>query len=211
VSTNEIRRTLADRIYAILLRAYPPAFRDRFGAGMRYAFACDRDAARSAGLRIYARYWFTTIVDTIRSGFAERSASHPRAVSENTSMKSWFVVDWRDGWRSLRSTPAVTTLAVLSLALGIGANAALFSIYNGLMLRALPVADPHRLVLLGEIWTNPIWEQIRARQDQIADGAFAWSAERFDQETHELFTYWGVDYGHWSDERGTATMTVSAP
>ena len=44
----------------------------------------------------------------------------------------------------------------------------------------LPVADPHRLVLLGEIWTNPIWEEIRARQDQIADGAFAWSAERFD-------------------------------
>jgi putative ABC transport system permease protein len=180
VSTNEIRRTLADRIYAILLLAYPRAFRDRFGAGMRYAFACDRDAARSAGLRIYVRYWVTTIVDTVRSGFAERSASHPHAISANTPIKSWFVVDWRDGWRSLRSTPAVTILAVLSLALGIGANSALFSIYNGLMLRTLPVADPHRLVLLGDIWTNPIWEEIRARQDQIADGAFAWSAERFD-------------------------------
>ena len=180
MSTNEVRRTLADRIYAVLLLAYPPAFRDRFGAGMRYAFACDRDAARSAGLRTYARYWLTTIVDTVRSGFAERSASHPHSVSEKTSMKSWLVVDWRDGWRSLRSTPAVTTLAVLSLALGIGANSALFSIYNGLILRTLPVADPHRLVLLGEIWTNPIWEEIRARQDQIADGAFAWSAERFD-------------------------------
>ena len=147
---------------------------------MRYAFACDRDAARAAGLRVYARYWLTTIGDTVRSGFAERSASHPHAVLEKTSMKSWFVVDWRDGWRSLRSTPAVTMLAVVSLALGIGANSALFSIYNGLLLRALPVADPHRLVLLDEIWTNPIWEQIRARQDQIADGAFAWSAEQFD-------------------------------
>jgi putative ABC transport system permease protein len=180
VSTNEVRRTIADRIYVVLLLAYPPAFRDRFGAGLRYAFACDRDAARSAGLRAYARYWLTTIVDTVRSGFAERSASHPHAVSEKTSMKSWLVVDWRDGWRSLRSTPAVTMLAVVSLALGIGANSALFSIYNGLLLRVLPVADPHRLVLLGDIWTNPIWEQIRARQDQIADGAFAWSAEQFD-------------------------------
>jgi putative ABC transport system permease protein len=180
VSTNEVRRSLADRIYAVLLLAYPSVFRDRFGAGMRYAFACDRDAARAAGLRVYARYWLTTIVDTVRSGFAERSASHPHSVSEKTSMKSWFVVDWRDGWRSLRSTPAVTTLAVLSLALGIGANSALFSIYDGLILRPLPVADPQGLVLLGEIWTNPIWEEIRARQDQIADGAFAWSAERFD-------------------------------
>ncbi|MBW8868493.1 MAG: ABC transporter permease, partial [Acidobacteria bacterium] len=77
----------------------------------------------------------------------------------------------------------MTMLAVVSLALGIGANSALFSIYNGLLLRALPVADPHRLILLGDIWTNPIWEQIRARQDQIADGAFAWSAEQFDLST----------------------------
>ena len=95
-------------------------------------------------------------------------------------MKSWFVVDWRDGWRSLRATPAVTTLAVLSLALGIGANSALFSIYNGLMLRSLPVAEPIDSCSRRGFWTNPIWEEIRARQDQIADGAFAWSAERFD-------------------------------
>jgi len=177
---TDIRRTIADRIYGVLLRAYPSAFRDRFGAGMRYAFACDRDAARSAGLRAYARFWLLTVVDTIRSGFAERSESPSIRPQEKTPMKSWFVVDWRDGWRALRSTPAITTLAVASLALGIGANSALFSIYNGLMLRSLPVASANRLVLLSSEWTNPIWEEIRARQDQIGDGAFAWSAERFD-------------------------------
>jgi putative ABC transport system permease protein len=180
MSGTDIPRTIADRIYALLLRAYPPAFRDRFGAGMRYAFACDREIARSSGARVYARFWLLTIVDTIRSGFAERAESRADRPREKTPMKSWFVVDWRDGWRSLRSTPAITTLAVLSLGLGIGANSALFSIYNGLMLRTLPVADADRLVLLGDIWTNPIWEEIRARQDQIADGAFAWSAEQFD-------------------------------
>lgn len=95
-------------------------------------------------------------------------------------MKSWFVVDWRDGWRSLRATPTVTAVAVLSLALGIGANTALFSIFNGLMLKPLPVSEAARLVLIdGDSWTNPIWEEIRGRQDEIADGAFAWSAERF--------------------------------
>ena len=181
MSGTDIRRTISDRVYGLLLRAYPAAFRDRFGAGMRYAFACDREVAKSAGLRDYARFWLLTITDTIRSGFAERSESRTHHVRERRPMKSWFVIDWRDGWRSLRATPAITTLAVLSLGLGIGANAALFSIYNGLLLRALPVSDANRLVLLtGDPWTNPIWEEIRARQDQIADGAFAWSAERFD-------------------------------
>ena len=180
MSGTDIRRTIADRVYALLLRAYPSSFRDRFGAGMRYAFACDREAARSRGLRDHARFWLLTIVDTIRSGLAERSESQPHPAQEKTPMRSWFVVDWRDGWRSLRATPAMTVLAVLSLGLGIGANSALFSIYNGLMLRSLPVADATRLVLLTDEWTNPIWEEIRARQNEIADGAFAWSAERFD-------------------------------
>ena len=180
MSGTDIRRSIADRVYAVLLCAYPSSFRDRFGAGMRYAFACDHAIARSRGLRDYARFWLLTIIDTIRSGFAERSESKPHRSWEKTSMRSWFVVDWRDGWRSLRATPAITTLAVLSLGLGIGANSALFSIYNGLMLRSLPVADAKRLVLLTGEWTNPIWEEIRARQDEIADGAFAWSVERFD-------------------------------
>ena len=177
---TEIPRTIADRIYGLLLLAYPAEFRDRFGAGMRYAFTSDRETARTAGLAAYLRFWITTVMDTIRSGLGERSESRPHRRRERAKMASWFVVDWRDGWRSLRATPAVTAVAVLSLALGIGANTALFSIYNGLMLKSLPVPEADRLVLLAEdSWTNPIWEEIRARQDQIAEGAFAWSAERF--------------------------------
>jgi predicted permease len=180
VSSTDVRRQAADRIYSGLLRAYPKHFRDRFGAGLRYAFSCDRAAAGSAGGAAYLRFWLVTIVDTIRSGFAERSASRRQLPKERPDMKSWFVVDWRDAWRALRATPMVTALAVLSLALGIGANSALFSIYNGLLLRSLPVREAGRLVLLDyDSWTNPIWEEIRARADQLADGAFAWSTERF--------------------------------
>jgi predicted permease len=89
--------------------------------------------------------------------------------------------DVRYALRSLRGAPLVTAVALLSLTLGIGANTALFSIVDSLLLRSLPVAEPERLVQLeGGSWTNPIWEQIRARQHELFDGAFAWSQERFD-------------------------------
>ncbi len=92
--------------------------------------------------------------------------------------------DVRDACRSLRHSPLVTLVALASLTLGIGANTALFSIVDSLLLRPLPVADPGRLVSLDDgSWTNPIWEQIRARQDDLFAGAFAWSDEDFDLST----------------------------
>src|SRR5262249_7523391 len=52
-------------------------------------------------------------------------------------------------FRTLFKTPFVTLVAIVSLALGIGANAAIFSLFNQLLLRALPVPAPHELVNLG--------------------------------------------------------------
>src|SRR5689334_18513554 len=82
--------------------------------------------------------------------------------------------------RGLLATPLVSLVAVLSLALGIGANTAIFSLLDGLVLRPLPVRDPDRLALLlssetdvATSWTYPIWEQLRDRRD-IAAGAAAW-------------------------------------
>jgi putative ABC transport system permease protein len=92
--------------------------------------------------------------------------------------------DLRDAFRALKATPVVTLVAILSLALGIGANTAIFSILDSLMMRTLPVKRPQQLVLLGQgnqartAWTNPIWEQVRERQG-LFDGAFAWSGARF--------------------------------
>src|SRR3989475_13050928 len=51
-------------------------------------------------------------------------------------------------FRTLFKTPFVTGIAVLSLALGIGANAAIFSLFDQILLRPLPVPDPDRLVNL---------------------------------------------------------------
>ena len=56
--------------------------------------------------------------------------------------------DFRLAIRTLRATPVVTFAAVLSLALGIGANTAIFSLVDRLVLRSLPVRDPARLALV---------------------------------------------------------------
>jgi putative ABC transport system permease protein len=92
--------------------------------------------------------------------------------------------DLRLAIRSLRATPVVSSVAVLSLTLGIGANTAIFSIVNSLLLRALPVERPERLAILLEdghetSWTNPVWEDFRGRSD-LFDGTLAWATERFD-------------------------------
>jgi putative ABC transport system permease protein len=89
----------------------------------------------------------------------------------------------RNAFRSLRAAPLVSAIAILSLAMGIGANTAMFSILDRLLLRSLPVQRPDQLAMVGAngertSWTNPIWEAIRDRS-ALFDGALAWSVTRF--------------------------------
>lgn len=96
--------------------------------------------------------------------------------------------DLRYGLRMLRRNPGFTLVAVLSLALGIGANTAIFQLLDAVRLRTLPVKDPQELaeVRITDMtgtrgsfssWhdtvTNPLWEQIRDRQQPFS-GIFAW-------------------------------------
>ena len=89
---------------------------------------------------------------------------------------------WRDirySVRVLAKSPAFTAVVVLTLALGIGANTAIFSLVDAILLRYLPVVKPEELVEVSHTsFTNPLWEQVRDRQD-VFSGVFAWSADRF--------------------------------
>jgi len=104
-----------------------------------------------------------------------------------------FAQDLRYGVRQLKQSPGFTLVAVLSLALGIGANSAIFQLIDAVRLRTLPVQSPQELVAIdfpegsqragwfstrNARFTYGHWEQIQARQ-QAFSGVLAWSATRF--------------------------------
>jgi predicted permease len=84
--------------------------------------------------------------------------------------------------RLLVARPGFTSIAILTLALGIGANMAIFKVMNALLLKSLPVSHPEELLLVksGKInaFTNPLWEELRDHQD-VFSGIFAWGTPRF--------------------------------
>jgi putative ABC transport system permease protein len=112
--------------------------------------------------------------------------------------------DIRYALRMLRHNPGFTAVAVLTLALGIGANSAIFQLLDSIRLTALPLNNPDQLAEVRIIQphgrtgnftsshpmlTNPQWEQIRAQQQGFS-GVFAWAQGRFNiapsGETHNL-------------------------
>ena len=101
-----------------------------------------------------------------------------------------LVQDLRFALRMLRKNPGFTAVAVLTLAIGIGANTAIFGLIDTVMLKTLPVPRPEDLMQVrfrdprreGEprsTFTNPLWEQLHNRQD-VFSGVFAWGVDRFD-------------------------------
>ena len=104
---------------------------------------------------------------------------------------------WRDlkyGARLLRLNPGFAVVAILSLALGIGANTAIFQLLDAVEFRLLPVKAPEQLAEIripaksrwGQVtgrraeMTNAVWEQIRERHPDSFSGLFAWGVTRFD-------------------------------
>ena len=81
--------------------------------------------------------------------------------------------DLRYAARMLRNSPGFTIVAVLSLALGIGANAAIFQLIDATLLRTLPVRDPASLASVHlnansyGSFTFPLWQQIEKRQQSF--------------------------------------------
>lgn len=106
---------------------------------------------------------------------------------------------WKDvrcSARALRLNAGFSIIAILSLALGIGANTAIFQLLDAVRLRALPVKNPSELVQIvisnmqgrtghmedHDELSNPLWEQVRDHQEAFT-GAFAWGTANFNLAT----------------------------
>lgn len=122
---------------------------------------------------------------------ARRKFGNPTVLRENSHMAwgwNWletFLQDVSYGIRSLLRSPALTTVALLSLGLGIGANTAIFSFIDAVMLRSLPIKSPAQLVVLGEgdedgvtdrygsttLYSYPFYRQFQQKNEVFSDVA----------------------------------------
>src|ERR1700732_1718771 len=99
-----------------------------------------------------------------------------------THLLETLIQDLRFGLRMLRKSPGFTAVAILTLALGIGANTAIFTMTNGLMLRTLPVGDPGRLV-----------ELLHQYPSEPAFNGFSWDAYQTIRDGNHVFSDLIVD------------------
>jgi predicted permease len=129
-----------------------------------------------------------------------RAASHRRfgnaTVLRERSHVAWgwewfehLAQDVKYGVRAMLRSPGITLVALLSLALGIGANTAIFSLVDTVMLKSLPVKEPSRLVLFGDgldqgisdgfpnpwLFTYPFYREMQKRNQVFSDVAAAFS------------------------------------
>ncbi|MPY89105.1 MAG: hypothetical protein GEU99_14405 [Luteitalea sp.] len=132
---------------------------------------------------------------------ARRKLGNPTLIREDIyEMNTLHVLDtlWQDlryGVRILRRNPTFALVAILTLALGTGANAAIFQLVNALRFRSLPVEQPRELVSIGidthdkglmgrgypgrSMFTEPLWQEIRPQQ-QAFSSLFAWGSDSWD-------------------------------
>jgi putative ABC transport system permease protein len=123
----------SERLFRYLLRLFPAEFRGDFGDEMTQTFREHRqDVLARGGTMALLALWR----DTIRGIVATAPREHLDVLRQ----------DVRYGLRNLRRSPGFTAVAIVALAIGIGANTAVFSIVDGVLFKALPYPHPERLV-----------------------------------------------------------------
>jgi hypothetical protein len=138
--------------YRLLLRTYPREFRERFARDLEIDFL---EMARTRGAAFAWRRalcdFFRAVPLTASDAAAERARTARIAgpiVPPGESFMGSLLFDLRHGARALVKAPAFTVVTILTLALGIGANSAIFTLVNAALVRPLGFADPERLMLV---------------------------------------------------------------
>jgi predicted permease len=142
---------MSDWIFAALLRLYPREFRERYGVAMR---AFHRERMRSAHQRaeFMPVVWLRVIGDAITSASAEWTRASGSSGSMDIPPEKTVPHLRQDiaySVRGLARRPGFTLVVLATLTLGIGANAAIFSVVNGVLIRPLPYPQPERVFQFG--------------------------------------------------------------
>jgi putative ABC transport system permease protein len=138
-------------LYRLLLRAYPREFRCHFRADLEADFAQLLAArGRYAAWRRVICDWMASVQSTRADARAKRRQRIAAAYRGERRVSS-ILFDFRHALRGLIKAPVFSVVIVATLALGIGANSAIFSLVNAVLLRPLGYVAPERLMMIHEI------------------------------------------------------------
>ena len=143
-------RRMALMSFRLAARAFPRAYRARWLDEMSTTFLAALDVRRDR-----LRFTLRAATDVIRAGLAERLRAATLTPTLTPPLTRTHAMDtlWQDiryGFRSLYKNPGFSAVAVLTIGLGLGANTAIFSVLDTVLLRPLPFREPERLVSLWE-------------------------------------------------------------
>lgn len=127
-----------------LQRLLPESVRESLIGDLSEAFQTEIQQGRP-GWRARLGFWRESLI-----AIGSLAAHRPTNLQEGSDFMGNLLSDIRFAWRHLRGAPGFTLLAVLVMALGIGATTAIFSVVNPVLFRGLPYPDPDRLAMIWE-------------------------------------------------------------